>query len=192
MRDAAGVLLYRVGAQTTNNISCITQAEITRAAAILRREGVDVEQAVLRYAACGSGGTLRRVALIGVGAQGGVLWCTDLTRVKTEQGDAVDKLRWGVAANIEVAARQADAGLLALMGPDAATNFPPSSCSPETLAEVATFCIAEGLSKELVEHNVAGVERVRVWAVLAAGAPCEHALGVCQRCTRLCVCIVHL
>jgi hypothetical protein len=117
-------------------------------------KGVDVASTWRRpcsnYAAWGTG--LLGVKLArAVGARGEVLWCTDLSGVEAGRGDAAGgELRWGAEADIVAAARQADAGLLAMLGPGTITNYPASWCCTEVLTEVAAFLVTEGVSEELV------------------------------------------
>jgi hypothetical protein len=191
LQDAVQVLLCRLVATTTNPFTSITKADIEEAARILRKEGVNVEEAVLKCAAWGTG--LLGVKLApAVGAQGEVLWCTDLSGIRVGRGGAAGgELRWGAEPDIAAAARQADAGRLAMLGPGTMTNYPASWCPLKMLAEVAAFLVvAEGVSAELVQRNVDNVERVRVRAVPAAGVPWVYALGA--RGSHYCVCdVIH-
>jgi hypothetical protein len=152
--DSLQLLLHGPRADTTFEWSAYTQADIAAAAAVLRKKGVNVKEAVV--CARQGRGTSK---WIGVGAKvQSTSWCTRITI--TGKGSKRILVSWYGLPSVAAAAQQADCCLLAVQGLGCTTNFPASQYSQLQLEQAGQHAISKGVDGTQVTASLEAVEKV--------------------------------
>jgi hypothetical protein len=164
LHDALQLLLYGPRANTTFEWSAYTQADILGAAKALKRKGIDVRQAVLHAREAGALG--KRIGVIELARS----W-TAYVAAYRGKGSCALTVCWKQLPSAEVAAQQADCGLLAVQGLGCTTNFPPSMYSKLQLEQAGEHAVSMGVDELRVTANLEAVEKLSL---------CQQA-GVCRK-----------
>jgi hypothetical protein len=152
--DALQLLLYGSRAKTNFEWSSYTQADVAAAAQLLQAKGLDVHQAVVCARQSRVGGEWYGVHMRGV------YWIATVSS-STATGIPSTSVRWcrGLSS-AEAAARQADAGQLAVIGLGCTTNFPASSYTKLQLEEAGRYAVSKAVEAAHVAACLEAVEQV--------------------------------
>jgi hypothetical protein len=163
MYDALQLLLYGPRALTNFEWSSYAQADIAAAAQLLQEKGLDVHQAVIfarqKYGREWYGVSSRAVS-----------WIARVKHACNGRASQDVNVAWYGLPSAEAAARQADAGRLAIIRRGCTTNFPASSYTKLQLEEAGRHATSKGVE---AAHLAACLEAVEQVCSTVAGPACN-------------------